>query len=82
MQTDNARKKIKAFIAEHFLNGDATAELSYETPLLEYGILNSVTIMRLVGFIEDEFGVETGPTDLNGDNFCSIRTIVEYVENL
>jgi acyl carrier protein len=49
-------QKLKHFIAAELMYADDDA-LSSDEPLLGSGIVDSLGIMRLVSYIEEEFGV-------------------------
>ena len=43
--------------------------------LLEKGILDSLAIVKLLSFLEEEFDIEIDDADFDPDNFESIRSI-------
>jgi acyl carrier protein len=49
-------------------------------PLL--GILDSLAVLGLVGFIEPEFSIELSPSDLTDENFETVTTISRLVARL
>jgi acyl carrier protein len=46
---------------------------------LENGIIDSTGILELIGFIEEEFGIEVRDEDLVPDNFDSISRLCRYI---
>ena len=46
------------------------------------GILDSMTIARLIGLLEDEYDIEFEVTDLVPENFNSARAIYALIETL
>ena len=54
---ENKRTKIKSFIIENFLFGDAEG-LEDNTSFLDAGIVDSTGILELVDFLDDEFNIE------------------------
>jgi acyl carrier protein len=46
------------------------------------GVLDSLAVLGLVGFIEPEFSVELSPSDLTDENFESVSTISRLVDRL
>ncbi len=46
------------------------------------GVLDSLAVLGLVGFIEPEFGVQLSPSDLTDENFETITSIARLVEKL
>ncbi|MFD7662147.1 acyl carrier protein [Streptomyces sp. NPDC059788] len=71
---------VKGFIEEHVLKGQG--EVEADTPLLEWGILDSLSVARLGAFVEKRFGVELpGDTPL-AEKFHSLDSVVTFVGEL
>jgi acyl carrier protein len=66
--------ELAAFIANEILNSKTT-ELDAETPLLEWGIIDSMSMINVLGFIEQRFGVDVPPQDLTAENFHNLASI-------
>ena len=66
---------LLGFIAERFLDGDPARDLDERTPLLEWGLLNSMNTALLLGFIRDELGYDVPPTSVNARNFRNVGAI-------
>jgi len=60
---------------------DVFKELDYDDSLLELGIIDSVKMLDLIGFIEERFGVQVDDDDLYPENFDSINAIVNYINS-
>ena len=71
----NVEEKVRQYIQDELLEG---AELPVD-PLAE-GMLDSLAIEQLIGYVEDEFGVIFEDDELVAENFASITTVVELVE--
>ena len=71
---------IRDFIVNNLKFKGSPAELTGSYPLIGREAIDSMGIFQLVGFLEDEFGVEVGDEDLVVDNFASIDAINELVE--
>jgi acyl carrier protein len=69
---------IKEYLEDELL--DDGVELTSDTPLLKTELIDSMGVLTLVGFIEDEFGITVGADDVSTDNFHSLDTITRYVE--
>jgi acyl carrier protein len=67
------------FIRAEFLDGDAQGELTDETPLLAWGVLDSLKTARLLNFIEDELGSPISPAQLYAGNFQNVRSVAAMV---
>jgi methoxymalonate biosynthesis acyl carrier protein len=57
------------------------ARLSESEDLLSAGILDSLAILQLVAFIEEQFGIKVPDEDVVFENFQSINTLTSYLEN-
>jgi len=76
----DAADRIREYVREEFLLGDTTRELTDETPLLD-GILDSLALSQLVGFVEDEFGLVIDDADITSQNFKSVGDIERLVQS-
>jgi acyl carrier protein len=70
---------ITDYISRELVPDPALLPLADETPLLDSGILDSLSLLRLVVFLEERFGVTIGDTDLLPENFASVNTICAYL---
>jgi acyl carrier protein len=50
-----------------------------EQDLLGSGILDSMAVMRLIAFIEEEFKISVAPQDMTIENFHTVHTIGTYI---
>ena len=83
MITSHAETKadIKAYIMDEFLRGEDPDELEDTTPLITGGILDSISTVKLVAFLEEHFGVEFQAYEMNADYLDTIALIAETVES-
>ncbi len=70
---------IKEYLEDELL--DDGIELANDTPLLKTELIDSMGVLTLVGFIEDEYGITVGADDVSTDNFASLDSITRYVES-
>ena len=70
---------INDYISREFVRDPALLPLANETPLLDSGILDSLSLLRLVVFLEEGFGITMGDTDLLPENFASVNAICTYL---
>jgi acyl carrier protein len=69
------------FINRELLDGQGD-DLDVDTPLLELGIIDSVSIVMLSVHISDELGVKIPPGDLIPTNLRDVRAIAKLIEAL
>ncbi|MFF3226953.1 acyl carrier protein [Nocardia suismassiliense] len=72
-------ERLLAFIRERFLSDDPASNLDGETPLLDWGILNSMNTAELVSFIHREYGYSVPQSSVNVRNFRTANHIAALV---
>lgn len=77
----NTAQKLKHYIATEIMYA-ADDALSEDEPLLGSGIIDSLGIMRLVSYIEEEFGVEVPEDQLVPEHFRTVTALAQFVERL
>ena len=77
--SDAVSEKIKDYLMREFLPGENPDELTTSTPLITGGILDSIAALKLVMFLEDEYGVSFEPHEVNRDNLDTIARIVQLL---
>ena len=75
----NSDQDLLRYIRDDLLNG--SVEVSPETDLLKSGLIDSLGIMRLVAFIENEFKTSIPAQDLTLENICSVSAISTYLDS-
>jgi acyl carrier protein len=55
------------------------APVDRETPLLEAGLLDSINLVKLVQFIEEQFKISIPDTEIRAELFESPANIAAYV---
>lgn len=72
---------LRKWIVEQVLDA-SVGTIEPDAPLLEWGVLNSLSTNRLVGFIRDQFGIDVPPESLVGANFKDLNSITALVVRL
>ena len=71
--------RIREFIASDLLFTPGTFPYDDQTSFLEEGIVDSLGVMELVGFVQKEFGLEVDQDDILPENFGSVASLAAYV---
>lgn len=79
MSMANVREAVRTYILDNFLPGEDPANLTDDTELKESGILDSLSTLKLVTFLEQEFKVEFEANDLDAGNLASLANIERLV---
>ena len=74
-------KTIEIEITEFIANGakQRIESITPEDRLLEDGIIDSLSLLDLVDFIERTYGIVVDEFDVDVDTFGSVRSIAGYV---
>lgn len=72
---------LKEYVIDKIMEGDAEG-LENDSPLLNWGVLNSLEIVHLRVFIQDTFGVIVSDEQTNASNFESLNHIASLVQSL
>ena len=70
---------INDYISREFVRDPALLPLADDANLLDSGILDSLSLLRLVVFLEEQFGITMGDADLLPENFASVNAICVYL---
>jgi methoxymalonate biosynthesis acyl carrier protein len=70
--------RIRGFIKREIVL-DPDAQITDDAPLLE-GIIDSLALMQLVAFLEEEFDTEIDDTEVKAENFATIADIQSLVQ--
>lgn len=70
------------FVSKELLNDRPERVLKPDDDLLSSQWVDSLGVMRIVAFLERQYGVKVPPTDVTIENFIDVQTISAYVERL
>ncbi len=74
------QERIKTFIENELLVGMDDVQVGYDDDLLLSGLVNSLGVMRLVAFIQEDFGVAVPVEDVTIEHFMTINALVGYLQ--
>lgn len=76
----STNETIRTFIIEDLSYDDAPENLTGSTPLIETEVVDSMGILQIIGFIEDEFDIEVDEDEVSVDNFATVDAIAALIE--
>jgi acyl carrier protein len=79
LDPDSVQGTVKAFLMEEFLPGEDPQTLTDSTPLITGGVLDSISTVKLVAFLEERFGVEFQAYEMSPDHLDTLREITKTV---
>lgn len=75
------RAELLTFINSE-VNLDPSVQVGSDTDLLLTGLVDSVGVVEIVGWLEDEVGVDIDPLDIVLANFQTVDRMLALVERL
>lgn len=71
------KEKVKKYILQTI--SAESEKIKNETLIFKEGYFDSMGFVLLITFLEEEFGIKAGDSDLVEDNFESIDAIADFV---
>ena len=73
------RQQIRSFIVENFLFGVSEPLTGDDISLLDSGIVDSVGVMELIAYLEQDHGMTIEDHELVPENLDSVDNLVRFV---
>ena len=78
MSHDEIKETIREYIKKSIVKSD-TVTISNDTPLITGGIIDSISTLQMVDFLEKKFKIEFQPHEVDRENLDSIDIITNFV---
>ena len=79
MDQETIKATVKNFILNEFLPGEDPAALTDTTALVTTGILDSIAVLKVVTFLENQFGIVIQPHEAVVENLNTLSDIERFV---
>jgi len=79
MNEHEIKASAKTFILNEFLPGEDPTALTDTTGLVTTGILDSIAVLKVVAFLENQFGITIGPQEAVVENLNTLPDIAHMV---
>jgi acyl carrier protein len=70
---------VKTFILNEYLPGEDPAALTDTTALMTTGVLDSIAVLKVVTFLESQFGITLEPHETVVENLNTLSDIARLV---
>jgi acyl carrier protein len=77
LNQDIVAERIRKFLVQQF---PATKKVGNDESLLKNGFIDSLGILEVVAFLENEFRIAVSDDDLLPENFGSVQSITDFVQ--
>ena len=81
MDPTTIEETVKSYILSEFLPGEDPAQLTSGSPLIATGLLDSLATLKLVAFLEREFGIAIEAHETDSENLETIDRIARLVKS-
>lgn len=76
---ERIEREVREYLLQEFLPGRDPASLTPATELMAQGLLDSISVIRLVAHLEETYGVELEPHEYSADYLGTTALIAETV---
>ena len=77
---DEIRKMVHDYVKSEYIDDDDVT-LTYDTPLISSGYVDSFSMVSLLIFLENKFRIKIPPSKATPDAFDSVNKIVKLVDS-
>jgi acyl carrier protein len=71
---------IERFVVDELMLGDSNTKIDPNESLISSGVLDSLALLRLIAFLEEQMGVTVDDSEVIPENFESINEIKSFIE--
>lgn len=75
------KASVKEYILRKFLPGENPDMLEYDTPLISSGVIDSISTVELVSFLEEQYGVEFEAHEMSEEYLNTLNDIAATVQS-
>jgi acyl carrier protein len=72
---------ILTYISQELVNKPEVLPLNNDSSLLEAGILDSLSLLKLLLFLEENFDILMDDVDVVPENFDTVTSICKYIRS-
>ncbi|MEM1319722.1 MAG: acyl carrier protein [Bacteroidota bacterium] len=76
---DHIKQRVRGYILEELNGKDNVGPIDDDTPLLTSGLIDSISALQLVYFLEQTFSFKFKAHEVDRDNLNTIDKIVSFI---
>lgn len=73
------KDELKAFVVNNYLLGSKDIGLGNDDSFLEKGIIDSIGVIELAGYIQRKYGIKIKVNEIVPDNFDTLNSLERYI---
>lgn len=71
---------IERFIVDEIMLADSQTKIDPDESLISSGVLDSLALLRLIAFLEEQMGITVEDAEVIPENFESINEIKAFID--
>ena len=75
----NVSHTLERFIVDELMMGDQQTRIDPDASLISSGVVDSLALLRLIAFVEEQFGVTVEDEEVMPENFETLNIIESFV---
>lgn len=79
MNEQDVMEQARAYVVENFMYMRKSKTIGDDESLLRTGVISSLGMMEVVGWVEETFGTTVDPEEITEQNFDTLRGIARFV---
>lgn len=76
---DDMKEKVLEYVVDEYLDEDEEGEVSFDSPLISSGIVDSFSMVSLKRFLENKYEISLPDDEATPEAFDTVRSICELV---
>ena len=72
-------REISEYLVTQYLPGTPAGELPADYDLLDNGVIDSLSLLQLVGWVSERYAIALDQIDLNPEDFRSVAAVDRFV---
>lgn len=81
MNAIDVKDRLMQFVTTYILYNESIDEIDFDDSLIDNGYIDSIGIIMLVSFIEDNFKVKVQDQEILPENFGTVNNILNYINS-
>jgi len=77
---NNTVELLRSFILENYLFTDDQSKLNNSDSFLDTGILDSMGILEMIHYLDEEMAIKVAPDEMIPANLDSINNLVAFIQ--
>lgn len=78
---DTVKDSIRTFVVGDILEDQDFEDLTDSTPLITTAVLDSIAVLKLVLFLEEEFSIGVDPAQIDAEHLDTVDLMAELVRS-